>query len=328
MSASPRFEVLLRSRDRVETAEADSNTVRAWAGSLDDRHARRVEGLFGRIARRHPPIAGLDMGACHVMGIVNVTPDSFSDGGLAFAAEDARRRGLAMAEAGAAILDIGGESTRPGSDPVPVDEELRRVIPAIEWLAGCAEAISIDSRKAEVMAAALDAGASMVNDVSALAHDPGSMALVAERGAPAVLMHALSDPKTMQDDPVYDHVSLDIFDFLEARIAACLAAGIAREKIAVDPGIGFGKTLEHNLILLRDLPLFHGLGCPILLGASRKSFIGKLSGETVASRRAGGSIAAALAGARAGARILRVHDVGETAQALAVWRAIGGMEGA
>ena len=326
--APARCEILLRSRDRVETVEADADAARAWAGSLGGRHAPRVAGLFERIARARPPFGGLDVGVCRLMGVVNVTPDSFSDGGLALAAEDARRRGLAMAEEGAAILDVGGESTRPGADPTPADEEIRRVIPAIERLAGRSAPISVDSRKAEVMAAALDAGASMVNDVSALTHDPDSMALVAERGAPVILMHALADPKTMQDDPVYDHVSLDVFDFLEARVDACLAAGIARRDIAVDPGIGFGKTLEHNLTLLRDLPLFHGLGCPVLLGASRKRFIGVLSGEAVAARRVGGSVAAALAGARAGARILRVHDVAETAQALAVWRAIEGAEGA
>jgi dihydropteroate synthase len=229
-----------------------------------------------------------------------------------------------MLDAGAAILDIGGESTRPGADPVACEEELRRVVPVVEGLAGQGAVLSVDSRNSAVMAAALDAGAAIVNDVSALTHDPAALELVAERGAPVVLMHAQGDPRIMQQAPAYDHVALDIFDYLEGRIAACLAAGIPRARIAIDPGIGFGKTLEHNLILLRDLALFHGLGCPILLGASRKGFIGRLSGEAVASRRLAGSLAAALAGVRAGAHILRVHDVADTLQGLAVWQAIEG----
>jgi len=322
--AAPRAEVLLRTPDAVLTAEASVADVRAWSASLDDIHAVRAAAQLDAIAAPCEPIAGLAADACHVMGIVNVTPDSFSDGGQAFDPGDARSRGLAMVEAGATALDIGGESTRPGSDPVPADEEMARVVPAIEALAGAGVPLSIDSRKASVMTAALDAGAAMVNDVSALTHDPGSMALVAERGVPVVLMHALSDAKTMQDDPAYDHASLDIFDYLESRIEACLAAGIARGRIVVDPGIGFGKTLAHNLILLRDLSLFRALGCPILLGASRKSFIGRLSGEGAAGRRMPGSVAVALAGAGAGAHILRVHDVPESVQAVAVWTAIQG----
>jgi dihydropteroate synthase len=319
-------EVLIRSTEAVWSVLAGLNEVEHWAGGLPDADTLRVTRQIGRARRPRPAIAGLDMAQCHVMGIINATPDSFSDGGQALAADAAEEQGLAMITAGASILDIGGESTRPGSDPVSEDDELGRVLPVIERLVGKGALISIDTRKASVMAAALDAGADVVNDVSALTHDSGALNLVAERGCPVVLMHALADSRTMQANPVYDHVSIDLYDYLEARIKASLAAGIKRERIIVDPGIGFGKTLAHNLALLRDLPLFHALGCPILLGASRKRFIGTLSGEEVASCRTGGSVAAALAGARAGAQFLRVHDVAETVQALSVWRAIDGME--
>ncbi|MBC6439702.1 MAG: dihydropteroate synthase [Rhodospirillales bacterium] len=275
----------------------------------------------------NPDVAGLGGAETHVMGIINVTPDSFSDGGQTCDAGAAERQGRDMLAAGATVLDIGGESTRPGSDPVDEDEELQRAIPVIERLADCGATLSIDTRKASVMAAALDAGAFVVNDVSALTHDPDAMALVAERNVPAILMHALSDSKTMQNDPTYDHVSLDIFDYLEARITACLKAGIPRHRIIVDPGLGFGKTLHHNLILLRDLALFRCLGCPILLGASRKRFIGTLANESEACRRVSGSVAVTLAGVHSGAHVLRVHDVAETVQALRVWQAIEAGDG-
>lgn len=264
-----------------------------------------------------------------IMGIVNVTPDSFSDGGAFFDAEAAIAHGLRLAEEGADILDIGGESTRPGADPVDLDEELRRVLPVIEGLAGRTDAVlSIDTRKAAVMTAALDAGAEIINDVSALRHDPDALATAAATQAPIVLMHARGAPKTMQDDPRYEDVVGEVAAFFEARIAACAEAGIPRARLILDPGVGFGKRLEHNLALIRATPRFRALGCPVLVGASRKSFIGMLE-ETVgapvskADRRLGGSIAAALAGAAAGAAILRVHDVAETRQALLVAGAIG-----
>lgn len=322
LPAAPQLEVLIRSAAGVLRVAAPADAARAWAAGLAERHGRRFACQMARLARPPAPLAGLDMASCHVMGIVNATPDSFSDGGEALDPDAGARRGRAMVAAGAGLLDIGGESTRPGARPVATGEELRRVLPVVERLAGCGVPLSIDSRKAEVMAAALDAGAAMVNDVSALAHDPAALALVAERGCPVVLMHALGEPATMQAAPAYDHAALDIFDQLEARIAACEAAGIARQRIAVDPGIGFGKTAAHNLVLLADLALFRSLGCAVLLGASRKSFIAAIAGAAEPARRLGGSVAAALAGAAAGASILRVHDVAATVQALAVHRAI------
>ena len=226
-----------------------------------------------------------------------------------------------MLEAGADLLDIGGESTRPGADPTTAEEEMRRVLPVVRALATAAP-VSIDTRNAATMRAALDAGARVVNDISAFRHDPAAMAVVAERGAPAVLMHMLGlDPREMQRDPGYDDVALDVAEFLRERVDAAERAGIARGRIVVDPGIGFGKTMAHNLALIARLPLLAGIGCRILLGASRKGFLGRLSGEAEAGRRASASVAAALAAAARGAAILRVHDVEETVHALRVWRA-------
>ena len=257
------------------------------------------------------------------MGIVNVTPDSFSDGGEALRVEDAVSRGRAMLAAGADILDIGGESTRPGADPVSVTEECDRVLPVIEALARDGAVISIDSRRAAVMSAALNAGASIINDVTALGGDPGSIGVAAEHGVPVVLMHMQGEPRTMQDAPSYTVPSRDIRDFLAQRIMVCEAAGIPRSRIAVDAGIGFGKTLDHNLEILAHMDTLHALGCAIVLGASRKSFIGRLSPAKDAQERVGGSIAAALAVRALGVQIFRVHDVMETRQAFDVWEAIG-----
>jgi len=254
------------------------------------------------------------------MGILNATPDSFSDGGAVPENALAERVARLIAE-GADILDIGGESTRPGSDPVSAEEEWRRIAPAIEAATRTTALVSVDTRNADIARRALKAGARLFNDVSALTYDPDSMAVArdyAAAGGAICLMHALGDPKTMQRDPRYDDVVREVRDFLAARVAACEAAGIPRAALIVDPGIGFGKTLEHNLTLLRNLAAFREIGCRILLGASRKGFIGTLSGEKDAAKRAPGSIAVALHGARHGADILRVHDVRETVQALAV----------
>ncbi len=268
---------------------------------------------------------GFDWSRPLLMAVLNVTPDSFSDGGRFETVDKAVGQGLAMARDGADIIDIGGESTRPGAAFVDEATEAGRVVPVIEGLkrAGLAVPISVDTRKAAVARAAIAAGASIFNDVSALTYDPDSLAVAAETGVAVCLMHSPGDLATMQDDPRYDDVLLDIYDHLERRIAACAAAGIARGKIVVDVGIGFGKTLEHNLALLRGMSLFHGLGCPLLLGVSRKRFIGTLAGEPDAARRMPGSIAAALEGLRQGVQIVRVHDMAETAQAVAVWRALG-----
>ncbi|WP_119168624.1 dihydropteroate synthase [Algihabitans albus] len=289
-------------------------------------------GLAARaelLSAPRPAFAGLSLERPLVMGVINVTPDSFSDGGDRLRAEQAISEGLAMADAGAAILDVGGESTRPGAQPVPVAEELHRVLPVIEALAGRGLAVSVDTRRPEVMRAAAAAGARILNDVTALTGDPESLETAAELGLPVVLMHMQGEPQTMQRAPTYAEVALDVFDALEGRVEACLAAGIPRERLAVDPGIGFGKTLAHNLHLLDNLALFHGLGCPLLLGVSRKSFIAKLMPDEgpPPKQRLPGSLAAALAGVQRGAQILRVHDVAETCQALAVWQAIASADG-
>ncbi len=259
------------------------------------------------------------------MGILNATPDSFSDGGAY--ADALGDRVLKMVAEGASIIDIGGESTRPNADFVPVEEEWSRVAPALEAAGESAAVVSIDTRKAEVARRALNAGARIFNDVSALTFDEGSMAVAgdfAEAGGAICLMHALGDPKTMQQDPQYDDVLQDVYDYLQSRVETCEAAGTPRTSLIVDPGIGFGKTLQHNLTLLRGLSRFHTIGCPVLLGASRKGFIGTLSGEKDAAKRAPGSIAIALHGTQQGAQIIRVHDVRETAQALAVDTALRG----
>lgn len=272
-----------------------------------------------------PDFAGLSMSRPQIMGILNVTPDSFSDGGKFLATPDALARAHAMAEA-ADILDIGGESTRPGSDPVPVEEEIARTAPVIAALraSGLKTVISVDTRKAPVAEAALRAGGQIVNDVAAMLYDPAIGAVAAENNAPIILMHHQGTPEVMQQDPRYDDVLLDVYDWLAERLAAALAMGIPKERIALDPGIGFGKTVEHNLALLRGLSLLHGLGCPILLGASRKRFIGSIGGASDAQDRMPGSVAVALAGVTQGMQMIRVHDVAETRQALRLWQALHG----
>ncbi len=258
-----------------------------------------------------------------VMGILNTTPDSFSDGGSHEDPAAAVAAAVAMSAAGAAIIDIGGESTRPGAKAVWEVDELRRVLPVVERLAPSGTAISVDTRKATVMEATLAAGAGLINDVSALTYDPRAVEVVAAADCPVMLMHHQGEPETMQKAPSYARpVLLEVYDWLEARIAAAVAAGIARGRIVVDPGIGFGKTLRHNLQLMNGLSLFHGLGCPVLLGASRKRMIGALSNEAVADQRLGGSVALALKAAGQGAQMVRVHDVAETVQALRVWRGL------
>ena len=257
-----------------------------------------------------------------VMGIINATPDSFSDGGSYADSAAAAEAGAVMASQGAAIIDVGGESTRPGASTVWEGDEIERVLPVVKQLAAGGTAVSIDTRKAGVMSAALGAGAGMINDVSALSWDPQSAEAVAKAGVSVVLMHHRGDPATMQDAPRYDDVLVEVYEWLEDRIAAAEEAGIARDKILVDPGIGFGKTVAHNLELMNGLALLHGLGCPVVLGASRKRMIGALSGEAPADRRLAGSLALALKAAEQGVQLIRVHDVAETVQALKVWRGL------
>jgi dihydropteroate synthase len=258
-----------------------------------------------------------------LMGVVNVTPDSFSDGGLYLDPEAAIAHGRQLVAAGAEILDVGGESTRPGAEAVSEEEELRRVIPVIQGLVATDADVSVDTSKAAVAAAALDAGAEIVNDVTALRGDPGMAALCAERGATVVLMHMRGKPRTMQDDPHYEDVVAEVKAFLAERLEAAVAAGIAEERVWLDPGIGFGKTLAHNMELLRRLGELRDLGRPLVIGTSRKSFIGKVDGSA-ADERLGGTIASSVLAAAEGAEVLRVHDVAEVRQALAVATAILG----
>jgi dihydropteroate synthase len=257
-----------------------------------------------------------------VMGIVNATPDSFSDGGQFEDAAGAAAAGADMAGEGAAIIDVGGESTRPGARTIWEGDEIERVAPVIRQLAAGGAAVSVDTRKADVMTAALEAGARMINDVSALTYDDRSAATIAAAGLPVVLMHHRGDPQTMQDNPRYDDVLVEIYLWLEERIAAAERAGISRDHILVDPGFGFGKNVAHNLELMNGLALFHSLGVPLVVGASRKRTIGALSGEAPTDRRLGGSLAFALKAAEQGTQIVRVHDVFETAQALKIWRGL------
>lgn len=257
-----------------------------------------------------------------LMGIVNVTPDSFSDGGLYLDTEKAIAHGLRLAAEGAQILDIGGESTRPGAAPVSVEEEQARILPVIRGLKDAGALISVDTRHAATMRAALEAGAGMVNDITALAGDPDSLAVVASSGARVCLMHMKGAPETMQDAPVYGDVFQEVYDFLAARIDACLRAGVNRNRIIVDPGIGFGKDLGHNITLLNRLGDFGSLNVPLLLGASRKRFIETIHPTAVSGQRLPGSLAAILSAYNKGIRAFRVHDVAETMQALAVYRSI------
>jgi dihydropteroate synthase len=288
------------------------------------------DGVRARLTAPRVPLAGLVFDRPRIMGVLNVTPDSFSDGGRFLARADALAQARALLAAGADMLDIGGESTRPGATPVPAEEEAARVVPVIEALRaeGIAAPISVDTRNAAVARAAITAGADLFNDVSALTHDPGSLALAAGTGTAVCLMHALGDPRDMQEAPRYADVLGEVHAYLADRIAACRAAGIPRSRILVDPGIGFGKTVEHNLALIRGLAAFHDLGCAILLGVSRKRFIGALGDAPDPADRVPGSLAVGLEGLRLGAQVLRVHDVAETRQAVALWTAIeaGGAE--
>ncbi|KIN61534.1 Dihydropteroate synthase, DHPS [Sulfitobacter noctilucae] len=280
------------------------------------------DAVITRLSQPRAAIGGLSMAQPRVMGILNATPDSFSDGGKHFASTDAVAAGRAMRDAGVDLLDVGGESTRPGAETVRPEDEAQRVVPVIQGLraAGVDTLVSIDTRKASVAEAAITAGAGLVNDVSGLTYDPDLAAVAQQHDLPVCVMHAQGDPATMQQDPQYDDVLLDVYDYLAARITALEAQGIDRSRIIADPGIGFGKTLEHNLALLARLSLFHGLGVPVLLGASRKRFIGTIGGTTAATARMPGSLGVGLAAISHAVQILRVHDVPETIQAIALWR--------
>ena len=266
--------------------------------------------------------AGMTLDRPRLMGVVNVTPDSFSDGGDYLDPQIAIDHAKRMIDEGADILDIGGESTRPGSKPITTEEECARILPVIEGLADSGARISVDTRHADVMRHAIGAGAKIVNDVTALTGDPESAAVCIDAGVDVVLMHMQGEPQTMQDNPSYDDAVQDIFEYMQARLEVLQTAGMAREKICIDPGIGFGKNLDHNLRILSGIDAFHALGVPLLLGVSRKSFISKIDRDVSPKDRVAGSIAAAIAGWDRGVQVFRVHDVAETRQALAVWCAI------
>jgi len=291
---------------------------------------QRLDGdlltLWERLTAPRPPLElgprTIRLDQPQVMGIVNATPDSFSDGGQFADSAEAAAAGARMSEGGAALIDVGGESTRPGAKPVWEGDEIERIVPVIRQLASGGAAVSVDTRKADVMTAALEAGARIVNDVSGLTYDPRSAATLAAAGVPVILMHHQGSPETMQDSPRYGDVVVEVFLWLEERIASAEAAGIDRSRILVDIGFGFGKTVGHNLELMNSLALFHSLGCPLVVGASRKRTIGALSNEAPVDERLGGSIALALKAVDQGAQIVRVHDVPETVQALKVWRGL------
>ena len=293
-----------------------------WIDSAGARFAGRGRDQLTALSGSPVAWAGFALDRPLLMGVLNVTPDSFSDGGQWFDGERAIAHGHALLEAGADIIDVGGESTRPGATPLPDGEEIRRVEPVVRALVQSGAVVSIDTRHAAVTEAALDAGARIVNDVSALSHDPGSLAVIARRRAPVVLMHMRGEPRTMQRDPIYDSPLVEVLEFLEARIQACASAGIPRQSIAIDPGIGFGKLAPHNLELLGGIGAFHALGGAVVLGVSRKSMIARLSRNETPDGRLPGSLAALLFAVQQGVQILRVHDVAETRQALAIWHAI------
>jgi dihydropteroate synthase len=325
---SSRFALIVREGARVISRyrAGVADMPRALA-ALPAALVEEGEAQWRNLQAAHPPLVcgarTLRLDQPQIMGILNVTPDSFSDGGTFLdKPEAALEHAYAMLEAGAAIIDVGGESTRPGAAAVWEGDEAKRVVPVVEKLSASGAAISIDSRRSSVLQAALEAGAHLVNDVSALRHDPRSMELVAASGAPVVLMHAPGGGDDLHAEADYADVVLDVFDALRAHRDAALAGGIARGKILLDPGIGFGKTIAENLALMNALPLFHALGQPLLVGASRKRMIGALSREAPAHQRLGGSILLAASAFNAGVQMVRVHDVAETMQALHVWRGL------
>ncbi len=321
-----RFAVLLRKRGKtVQRILASPSGMGDVLSALPDDLASDAQGQWAALAATHAPFQLGDrtiaLDQPQIMGILNVTPDSFSDGGDFLDNPNAgRAHAAAMFEAGAAIVDIGGESTRPGAPATWEGDELERVLPAVEYCSAMGAAISVDTRRPAVMEASLDAGAHIINDVSALRHDPRSLELMAARGCPIVLMHAPGEGEDLHASADYANVVYDVFDWLRAARDRAIAAGIERANIILDPGIGFGKSLAENLALMNALPLFHALGQPLLLGASRKRMIGALSNEAPAEQRLGGSIALTIAGMNAGVQLHRVHDVAPAIQARNVWR--------
>jgi dihydropteroate synthase len=321
-SAFTGCEVWQRGREGFARAILPAAQLGVWIEQQRDPLRQQAARLRERLLAPPSRPDGLPERRPLLMGVVNITPDSFSDGGEFLEPAAAIAHGLRLHAEGADIVDVGGESTRPGAGAVSADEEIRRVVPVIQALVKADVLVSIDTRKAAVMRAAIVAGAGMINDVSALRHDPEALGTAGASGLPVVLMHSQGEPATMQVQPTYELAPLDVFDHLAARVEAWTDAGYDRGRLIVDPGIGFGKTVDHNLEILSQLGLYLGLGLPILLGVSRKSFIGRLAGGAPAAERLPGSLAAALHGAAAGAAVLRVHDVAATQQAFAIWRAL------
>ncbi len=315
-------EAFLQGGDAVHIAPASLAGLCDWAAGEGGVAETAVAALLDRLSAPRPAFAGVAFEAPGIAGILNVTPDSFHDGGVYAATGAAVAHGAAMVAAGADIIDVGGESSRPGAAPVAEAVECGRVLPVVEALAAAGALVSIDTSRAAVMRAAIGAGAAIVNDITALTGDADALGAVAETGASVVLMHMRGDPATMQRDPQYGHVAYEVYRTLEARVRACEAAGIPRARIAVDPGIGFGKTPAHCLELLGSLALLHGLGCVVMTGSSRKSFLAHFSPDGGPRDRLSASLAAAMRAAGQGVQLHRVHDVAETRQALADWAAM------
>jgi len=322
------IKIISRTENNLEAEIINVDQIESYLKSRPEEKSRKIRAILDQIDRVRPPLKlnngqTINWDEPFLQGVLNVTPNSFSDGGVYDDFDKSVLHAKNMIAAGADIIDIGGETTKPGAVPVSIEAEKKRTILIIEKLAHLNIPISIDSRNAEVMRDAVKSGAQMINDVSALEHDRESINTVKELDVPVILMHAQGNPETMQDNPQYDNAVLDIYDYLKARIEFCLSAGISGDKIIIDPGIGFGKTIEHNLQLLANISLFHGLGVPLLIGVSKKSFIGKLIGEVEPSKRVPGSIAAAQTCLEQGVQIIRVHDVEEANQAVSIWKSIG-----
>ncbi|MCC3862192.1 dihydropteroate synthase [Pseudemcibacter aquimaris] len=314
--------IITKSAGEISSETIPVNSLGVYLSTLDDDKKAKLWTLIDNIAAKRSNILNLDFQDTIIQGVLNVTPDSFSDGGKFADPNSAIKQAQEMIDAGCDILDIGGESTKPGAEPVSIDEELNRVIPVIQKISDLKINVSIDSRNADVMEAAVKEGAHIINDVSAIEHDPKAIEVLKETDVPVILMHAQGTPENMQDNPNYQNAVLEIYDYLESRIEFCVANGIDKNRIIIDPGIGFGKTVDHNIELIKHVAIFHGLGVPILIGVSRKSFIGKISGEEIAANRLPGSLSAAQYCVQNGVQVVRVHDVPETVQAISVFKKI------
>jgi len=312
------LEVAVRKNGTTQFNVVPTALLHEWVGSLSAETKKNIQTRTSILCTPRRPFAGLSLDRTKIMGVINVTPDSFSDGGKFISPEKAIEHGLQLLEAGADILDVGGESTRPGAKPVRPDREIQLTEPVVRALAAQGALVSIDTRHAEVMSAALAAGACIVNDVTALSGDSRSLAIIKESNASVILMHMQGDPQTMQRNPEYGWVPGDVFDYLEARVGICAAAGIDLNRLCVDPGIGFGKSDSHNAEALSHLGMLHGLGCAVVVGGSRKSFISRTSNNEGINERLPGSVAIGLEAVRQGVQIIRTHDVKETLQAFKV----------